>query len=201
VLDLGCGTGGNLGLLSRWGTVFGLDSWLPALRACPVQARGLVQGKATALPFADGSFGLVAMLGVVEHVKDDIAMLRQARRVCRPGGTILVLTSAFMLLWSEHDEANRHVRRYTANELREKAHRAGLKVRYISYQNSFLFPLVVLVRLAQRLRPPSAVPRIDMFPVPEPINTVLSGLLAFEGWLMRWTRLPAGVSLVAVLER
>ena len=200
VLDLGCGTGGNLALLSRWGPVTGLDGWHPALRACPAGAGALVQGQAQRLPFGDDTFGLVAMLGVLEHVADDEAALREARRVCRSGGTILLLTSAFTFLWSQHDEANRHVRRYTARELQNKAACAGLKARYVSYQNAFLFPVVAAVRLLQRLCPTGGEPRIDMFPMPEPINTVLAGLLALEGWLMTWTRLSVGVSLVAVLE-
>ena len=80
---------------------------------------------------------------------------------------------------------------------------AGLQVRYLSYQNAFLFPLVASVRLLQRLLPASGEPRIDMFPVPEPVNSALTGLLALEGRLMArpGIRFPAGVSLVAVLAR
>jgi len=201
VLDVGCGTGGNLSLLSDWGVVFGLEPWRPALMLCPPEARMLVQGTAEALPFRDGTFGLVAMLGVLEHVSDDLGMLRETRRVCRPTGTILLLTSAFMFLWSQHDEANRHVHRYTARQLREKVESAGLRVRRLSYLNFFLFPLAALVRLLQRLNPGRGAPRMDMFPVPEPFSTALAGLLALEGWLMQWLELPLGVSLVTVVER
>jgi SAM-dependent methyltransferase len=203
VLDVGCGSGGNLSLLSDWGPVTGLDPWYPALRACPAGQAHVVQGDARALPFADGTYGLVAMLGVLEHVADDVTVLREARRVCRPGGSILLLTSAFMFLWSQHDEANRHVHRYTAVELRARAASARLRVRYLGYQNAFLFLLVVSVRLLQRLLPPGGEPRIDMFPMPEPVNSALAGLLALEGRLMarQRVRFPVGVSLVAVLER
>ena len=201
VLDLGCGTGGNLGLLSGWGPVTGLEPWRPALTLQLSGAAELVQGTAETLPFRDDAFGLVAMLGVIEHVNDDVGMLREARRVCRPGGIILLLTSAFTFLWSQHDEANRHVRRYTARELREKAQGVGLQVRYSSYLNFFLFPVAASVRLFQRLSPRRGEPRMDMFPVPEPFNAALAGLLALEGRLMQWVRLPLGVSLVAVLER
>jgi SAM-dependent methyltransferase len=201
VLDLGCGTGGNVELLSRWGTVIGLDPWFAALQMCPTTAVTPVQGEAEALPFCDGAFDLIAALGVVEHIRDDIGMLREIRRICRPGGRILVLTSAFMFLWSQHDEANRHVRRYTARELCKKARHAGLRVCYLSYQNVALFPLSVGVRLLQRAFLPPGQARIDMFPVPEPINTLLARLLVLEGRLMRWVSFPCGVSLVAVLER
>jgi len=201
VLDLGCGTGGNLRLLSAWGTVVGVEPWRPALAFCPSGMAVLVQGTAEMLPFCDKTFGLVAALGVIEHVADDVKVLREMRRILRSDGTVLLLTSAFQFLWGRHDEANRHLRRYTARELREKAERAGLHVRFISYLNFFLFPVATLVRLFQRLLPRRGKAHLDMFPVPEPFNSVLAGLLALEGWLMRWVKLPWGVSLVAVLER
>ena len=201
VLDLGCGTGGNLELLSDWGPVCGFDPWRPALRLCPPGVAMLVQGTARNLPFRDGAFSVVAILGVLEHIADDVGVLCEARRICCPGGVIVVLTSAFMFLWSQHDDANRHVRRYTARQLREKVERAGLRVQRLSYLNFFLFPLAASVRLLQRLNPGRGTPRMDMFPVPEPFSTALAGLLALEGWLMQWLELPLGVSLVTVVER
>jgi SAM-dependent methyltransferase len=202
VLDVGCGTGGNLSLLTERGAVTGLDPWRPALLFCSAdKLSGLVQGEAEALPFKDGAFDLVTMLGVIEHVTDDMTMLREASRVCRSGGKMLLLTSAFMFLWSHHDEANHHVRRYTSRELWRKVTRLGLRVCRISYLNCFLFPVAAVVRLVQRVLPAHEESHLDMFPLPEPFNTGLAWLLAFEGWLMQWVALPFGVSIVAVLER
>jgi SAM-dependent methyltransferase len=200
VLDLGCGSGSNAPLLSRWGDLVGLDPWYAALRVLADRGLSVVQGVAGAIPFPDDTFEIVAMLGVLEHVHDDVAALAEAGRVCRPGGTILLLTSAFTFLWSGHDIANQHRRRYTAHQLHARARRAGLTVRYLSYQNALLFGPAVLVRLLQRLIPSSGPPRVDMFPMPEPINTLLASLLMLEGQLMRWLHFPFGVSLVAVLE-
>jgi SAM-dependent methyltransferase len=201
VLDVGCGSGGNLRLLADWGRVVGVDPWPPALHMCPPGAGALVQGWGQELPFADETFGLVAMLDVIEHVVDDMGLLREARRVCRPGGMLLVFTSAFRLLWSAHDEANRHVRRYTAGELRAKAERAGLRVCRLSYQCAFVFPLAAAIRLLQRLLPPQREVRVDMWPVPDPINAALAWLLSLEGKWIPWLSFPFGVGLVAVLER
>jgi SAM-dependent methyltransferase len=201
VLDLGCGTGGNLKMLAEWGNVVGLESSQSALALCPPGAALLTQGTAAGLPFRDGAFDLVAMLGVLEHVADDIGALREVRRVCRPGGSVLLLTSAFKALWSQHDEANRHVRRYRAYDLQLRAKSAGFSVRYASYLNFLLFPAAAVVRLMQRLISRRREPHLNMFPVPEPFSTVLAGVLALEGRLMQWVSLPFGVSIVMVLGR
>lgn len=213
VLDVGCGTGGNLDLLSAWGSVVALEPWAPALQSCSPDKALRVQGRAEALPFDDETFGLVAILDVLEHVVDDVGVLCEAGRVCHPSGAILLFTSAFMFLWSQHDEVNRHIRRYTARELQTKAQRAGLTVRRLSYANCLLFPLAAPIRLLQRLcgqlhsqrrgewRNQRNESHVDMFPVPEPLNSMLADLLALEGHCIRRARLPFGVSLVAVLGR
>jgi len=77
----------------------------------------------------------------------------------------------------------------------------GTVVRYASYLNFFLFPAAASMRLVQRLATRRSQPHQDMFPVAEPFNTVLAGVLATEGRMMRWASLPCGVSIVMVLGR
>jgi SAM-dependent methyltransferase len=202
VLDLGCGSGGNLPVLSPYGAVIGVDLAPAALELWHEQPAGLVLASATALPFAARTCRLVTMLGLVEHLDDDVRALDEAGRVCVSGGIVLLNTSAYMLLWSEHDEANRHVRRYRAQELANRGREAGLRVVRLSYANTFLFPVALTVRLAQRFlrrRSTRRVPRVDMFPVPEPLNRWLVQLLRLEAWLMDWIDMPFGVSILAVL--
>lgn len=201
VLDVGCGTGGNLNLLSQWGPVIGLEPSRIILDSDIAEAATLVQGKGEALPFRDATFGLVTLLGVIEHVMDDRQLLREVRRVCRENGTVLLLTSAFRFLWSQHDEANQHVRRYRAFELRQKAEGEGFAVLFLSYLNALLFPIALPIRLFQRLKPKARDPHLDMFPMPEPFNTLLANTLKLEGRLMPLMRFPVGVSLITVLKR
>lgn len=201
VLDVGCGTGGNLKLLSQWGPVIGLEPSKIILDSDTVEAAALVQGKGESLPFRDATFALVTLLGVIEHVKDDRLLLREVRRVCRQNGIVLLLTSAFGFLWSQHDEANQHVRRYRAFELRQKAEGEGFTVLFLTYLNALLFPIAVPIRLFQRLKPKARDPHIDMFSMPEPFNTLLANTLKLEGRLMPSMRFPVGVSLITVLKR
>jgi ubiquinone/menaquinone biosynthesis C-methylase UbiE len=202
VLDIGCGSGGNFPVLAPYGSVVGLDLASVALELWPEGAAGLVQANAVALPFDNSSFDLVTLLALVEHVDNDVGVLREAARVCKPEGIVMVNVPAFQALWTDHDEANRHVRRYRAGELERKARKAGLGIVTMSYANAFLFPIALVTRSIQRVQQRmvrQGTPRVDMFPVPEPLNSWLACLLDLEGLLMNWIRFPFGVSIVAVL--
>lgn len=201
VLDIGCGSGGNFPVLAPYGSVVGIDVAPVALELWPERPSGLVQANAIALPFKGESFDLVTLLALVEHVEDDIGVLQEAARVCRPEGIVMVNVPAYQFLWTDHDEANRHVRRYRARELKQKARAAGLEAVAVSYANTFLFPVAFVTRLLQRVQQRmvrKGTPRVDMFPVREPLNAWLAHLLSLEGKLMDWISLPFGVSIVAV---
>src|SRR6266567_2800474 len=113
ILDVGCGTGANIQMLSQFGSAEGVDVSTEALEFC--RARGLTnvkQGAAETLPHGDASFDLVTGLDVIEHLDDDVAGLREMRRVLRPGGRALLFVPAFMFLWGVQDDISHHRRRY-----------------------------------------------------------------------------------------
>src|SRR5260370_6683818 len=145
ILDVGCGTGANLELLARYGNAEGVDVSPDALAFC--RERGLQkvrQGEAEHLPYADASFDLVTGLDVVEHLDDDVAGLREMRRVLRPGGRVLLFVPAFMFLWGVQDDISHHRRRYTLKELTETVSAAGLRVERATYANiTFFFPVLL----------------------------------------------------------
>ena len=126
ILDVGCGTGANLEMLSQFGDAEGVDVSQEALAFC--RARGLERirhGEAERLPYEDESFDLVTALDVVEHLDDDVAGLCEMRRVLRPGGHALLFVPAFMFLWGVQDDVSHHRRRYTLSQLRRVVGQAG----------------------------------------------------------------------------
>lgn len=101
-------------------------------------------------------------------------------------------------MWSAHDAAHHHFRRYTKKRLEELFLRAGLEVQLLSYFNSLLFPLVAAARLAGKvMRKDSADDRLPSAPV----NAVLNTVFGFEAGLIGRLPMPFGVSLVAVVRR
>ena len=203
LLDAGCGSGQLLSLLSEFGEPTGVDPQ-PEFVACAA-ARGYdaVEGALPDLPFADATFAAVTCLDVLEHLPDDQAALTELARVTVPGGVLLVTVPAYEALWSSHDEANEHLRRYRARRLRPLAERSGWIAERLTYFNALLLPPAAAVRLAQRLRhPPRTEAASDLELTPRTLNRALEVPLRLEAALLRaGGRLPAGLSLLAVLRR
>src|SRR5205823_4390278 len=159
ILDVGCGTGANLEMLARFGDAEGVDVSADALAFC--RARGLTrvqEGAAEALPYPDAVFDLVTALDVVEHLDDDVAGLREMRRVLKPGACALMFVPAFSWLWGVQDDVSNHRRRYTLPQLRRAVAAAGLRVERATYANiTFIAPILFgrLLMRATGLRPAS----------------------------------------------
>jgi SAM-dependent methyltransferase len=205
-LDIGCGPGTHFPLLAeRAERVTGVD-----IAALPLQfvrasdaSVGLVRGDATVLPFADESFELVNAIGVVEHLDDDVAFLSELHRVLAPKGVALLLTSAFPWLWSEHDVANEHRRRYTFAGFERLTAAAGLETLRLTHLNFLLFPLLATGMLAHRacFGLEAKHPRRFMPRVPRVVNGLLSWTLRQETRLATRRSLPWGTSLIGVFQR
>ena len=203
ILDAGCGSGRTLQELVAYGTVAGLE--LDSDAAAMARGRGLgevVVGRLEELPWEDRSFDLITCLDVIEHTPDDGPALAELLRVTRSGGFLLVTVPAYQALWSRHDEANHHFRRYSRRSLRTAVTGAGWNVCRISSFNSLLLAPAAAVRLAQRRRGPADGGTTDLDVGPQWLNRVLEQPLRAEaGWLGHGGTLPAGLSLIAVLRR
>lgn len=212
IADIGCGFGGNIGTLKQYGRVVAIDVSAEALTAISLLSAAdqpvlRVQAAADALPFRANTFDVVALLAVVEHAGDDTRVLCESQRVTRPGGLQILLTSALMLLWSHHDVANQHQRRYRAAQLDAVQGAGGWRVLRTAYVNAFLFPAVLAVRLLQRLRrsvvrEQHAGGEYDMGPQLGVLGRIPESLLALEGWLFAggWLSMPFGVDLFSVSQ-
>jgi SAM-dependent methyltransferase len=203
VLDAGCGSGRTLDELQRYGEVHGIELDPEAAQAARARAAGEVRiGRLEELPWETDTFDLITCLDVIEHTPDDRVTLAELRRVCKQGGWLLVTVPAYQWLWSLHDEANHHYRRYRRATLRAAALAAGWRVERMTSFNSLLLAPAAAVRLAQRRRRPhnGYTPQIQLGPVW--LNTTLEQPLRLEArWLSRGRTLPAGLSLLALMRK
>lgn len=197
ILEIGCGTGHNLDMLGRFGTVDAVEMD-DAARAVASERLGRPAKMATLPELQDverGAYDLIALLDVLEHVEMDLASLESIATRLRPGGKMLLTVPAHPWMWSAHDEVNHHKRRYTKNGFRAVLETAGLKVELLSYFNSLLFPLAAAARVAGRLT--GKEDSDDKLP-PEPVNKALEFLFGLERYAIGRVPFPPGVSMVAI---
>lgn len=205
LLDIGCGTGAMLDMLSPFGSVVGADFAPQALEFC--RTRGdypLARADVRCLPFAEASFDAVTAMDVIEHIDDDKAATTEIFRVLRPGGRLFVTVPAYRFLWSEHDEALHHYRRYTAPHLKDLFQRVGFQVTRLSYTISSLFPPIAAYRFISNLLPKRRTggeKKADLVHVSHQVNAALLALCDWETRLVRHASLPFGVTVVCVAEK
>lgn len=185
--------------LRRYGRVRGMELSEEAVAYNREQGREVLQGVIEEMPFADGAFDLALALDVIEHVPDDLAALRELHRVLRPGGSLLTTVPALPLLWSPHDEANGHYRRYSLDGLHGRVEAAGFEVVTDTYFNTLLFPAVFIARSLGRLRRKSAAS--DLGEVPRLLNAFLEKTFSLEARLVGRVRLPVGVSALCLARK
>ena len=196
ILEAGCGTGGNLAMLARFGQVHGMEANADAIGFA--NAKNIAEVRAGFLPqdipFADKQFDLIALFDVLEHLDEDAASLRALRARLKPNGYLIATVPAYPWLWSEHDTVHQHKRRYVAKNLRAQVAAAGFHVTYLSYFNTWLLPLIAALRLVSGGKDSDAAMPSKW------LNTLLHKIFASEKFLLGNVTLPAGVSLLVVAQ-
>jgi SAM-dependent methyltransferase len=202
ILDAGCGTGLNLKYLQNYGDPVGLDISEEALAFSRVRGlSSLVCGSTDRLPFKSRVFDLVLALDVLEHVEDDNSAIREIYRILRQGGSLIVTVPAFMSLWSEHDLAVHHMRRYTRTEILDILQSGGFRIERASYWNFFLFLPVFAIRHMKRFSFTGAKKQTDLAELPPILNNFLVGLLRLERSIFGQFNLPIGISIICICKK
>jgi ubiquinone/menaquinone biosynthesis C-methylase UbiE len=202
LLDVGCGTGAMSARLAKWGRVVSADFSPLALSFS--RRRGLnhlVGADAMHLPFGSDSFDALIALDLLEHLPDDQAAICEFHRVLKPGGRVLALVPAYRHLWSEHDVALMHHRRYIRRELSERFAAAGFQLEKLSHTMTLLYPLVSLQRRLNARKPPHDPPQAAMPLFPSPVNAALTQMVTVENALARRLDFPFGVSILCIARK
>ena len=200
LLDIGCGAGGFLAFLGRYGHATGIEASPEAVEIASRSGADVRFGSLPGdIPVEQESVDVITLLDVLEHVEEDLDALRTIRDRLRPGGHLILTVPAFPFLWSGHDVVNEHKRRYVRSQLDERLRGTGFEVLRTSYFNTLLFPPIALLRILRR--PWDRDDRADEGRVPALLNGLLRRTFGAERWFLKWADLPFGVSLLAVARR
>jgi SAM-dependent methyltransferase len=210
ILDIGCGTGETLSFLKDYlpkPILYGVDSSPVAINYTKKRGhKNILKVDAKKLPFGNNTFDYILLLDVIEHIEDDTAILVEAKRVLKKKGKIIITTPALQFIWSEHDSAQGHFRRYVRRRIRKISKEAKLSIRRISYFNFFLSPAIIGIRLLSRFKPLIKYGKYDSklnFNIAKKplLNGPLKLIFVSEIKLMKLINYPFGISIFAVLQK
>ena len=193
LLEVGCGTGNVSSFLAKKGyIVTGCEYYSEAINMGWPGYRK-VQGNATNLKFGDNSLDIVGLFDVLEHFQDDITPLKEAVRVLKKGGIIVLTVPSREELWSHFDKEAMHKRRYT----KERLKRVFSDVRITPLLVEYMFMSLYLpVKFRSKRREYG-----DPFRINTLVNTLLKGLFDIERSISKCIPLPIGTSLIAIAQR
>ncbi len=201
ILEAGCGTGGNLQMLKGFGSVSTFEpdgdarGYATEKSGLEIQSGFMPQD----IPFKNESFDLVVAFDVLEHVKHDTESLTALSERLSEDGQLLITVPALPFLWSGHDELHHHHRRYTKQHLKTVLEKAGYKVEKISYFNSFLFPMIAMIRSLNKVLGRNS--HSDESMPSKWLNSLLTTVFSSEKTFLKFISFPVGVSLIAVAHK
>lgn len=202
ILEIGSGTGANLGLLSEFGSVTGLEMSGEAIafasrRAQSLHCVTLRQGICPQdLSEIGKHFDLICLFDVLEHIDEDAETLRRLAHILKPGGRLMVTVPANQWMWGPHDVQLHHKRRYSRASLSKCCGAANVSIDRITFFNSLLFPLAAGVRVFDRVMGREEAAGLEV-PV-DVLNKTFAKVFGAERVLLRHLDLPWGLSLLLV---
>lgn len=199
ILDVGCGTGANLEMLSQYGDAEGVDVSDDALEFCRSKGLKVSKGLAESLPYNDGTFDITTALDVIEHLDDDIAGLKEMYRVTKSGGYSVFFVPAFMWLWGVQDDISNHRIRYTRKQIVERIEKAGYKVTRSTYANFTFFAPILGGRTLMKLTgiKPESENNVNI----SALNGIFGKIFSAERHILKNVDIPLGVSIVVVARK
>lgn len=202
ILNVGCGTGGTIDMLEKFGRVENVDISDDAIAFMNKMGyKNITKVDGVELPYKDKSYDVVGAFDVLEHIDDHVGALKEWRRIIKDDGAIVITVPAYQWLWSEHDVSLHHQRRYTTKSLMDAAAKAGLKPEKRSYAISFSLPLVAGFRFMNKALGRKTNSETSYVAVPAGVNRLFTKFLKVEARLHQKVSLPAGTSVVTILRK
>jgi len=204
ILEIGCSSGQLIDVLKgdKYSEITGIDISKEAVQLCQCRnMRDIIQMDGSRMGFKRGKFDLIIASDILEHMDNDFHVIKEWRRVLKENGEIVAFVPAFKFLWSDHDEVNKHFRRYSKRELISLFEESGFEVVRVSYWNFFFFFPVLIVRLIKRKIIKFSKPKDELFRMNKIVNQFLVALLKVENIHANCFNLPLGLSLFIIAKK
>ena len=204
ILEIGCGTGEITQSLMEFGNVKGIDISEEAINFC--KERNLVNvvlGDINNLDISQEKekYDFILALDVLEHIQDDLETMRRAHIMLKKDGYFIVNVPAHKFLWSEHDEALHHKRRYHSVEIKQKLKDTGFEiVKYSYFVTTAFFPIFV-IRTLTTLFKRNAYPKTSYIALPGFLNSFAIKVMDVEAKLLTKMKLPIGTTITVVAKK
>jgi len=201
ILEVGCGTGGNLPLLTEFGQVSAFEMNPQALIIAQERMASKCQINYGCcpedVPFLNQRFDLICLFDVLEHIDDELQTLTQLQTILEEDGRLLITVPLHDWLFSNHDKFLHHKRRYSLNRFKDLILQSNLQIERISYFNFFLFPAAIMIRIKERLFNTHSGDRLpNKF-----TNTILKFIFTSEKYFLKYFDLPIGLSLICSVKK
>jgi SAM-dependent methyltransferase len=208
ILEIGCGNGFVLKGLSGFEkhTLSGADIHIQGLKYSKERLPDIefVQLDATKMPF-ENQYHAIGAFDMLEHIDDDLAVIKNVHRALISGGTFLVTVPQYQWMWSNMDDLDQHKRRYSKKELKLKLAQHGFELQYLSSFVFILFPLMMASRFLKRdkkFRQRSFDDKLTELRLNPVLNFMLGLIMRIDELFIKMgLSLPFGGSLIAVATK
>ncbi len=201
ILEVGCSGGPLLKYLIDKGfnNVYGIDISKKAIVYCKKRRLNNVFAiDGTKTKFKDNYFDIIISSDLLEHIKNDYKALSEWNRILKQGGKLIIFVPAFSFLWSKHDEANYHHKRYSKLELIKLIKNANFQIEKSSYWNFILFFLSSILKIIQRIKNKKSDHLFEVNPI---LNNILILILKLENQIIKKFNLPFGISVFVIVKK
>ena len=199
ILEIGCGSGGLLKLLSKYGNLSAIElDDFSREKASEKKVCKVIKGKLPNNISNKTCYETIFLFDVLEHIEEDKNSIKKINELLSEHGLFILTVPAYMFLWSYHDKTSHHKRRYSMSELTILLDSCGFNIKYSSYFNMILLPLIVIVRLLNKLL---GNQDDDLKKEKKIINHILKFLFSLESMFLPKFSFPFGVSIFIICQK
>ena len=205
ILDIGCGTGTELKILSRFGQITALDINKEALELAKKNNCQIILADIEKYDLDNNYYDAVCCFDILEHLENDQQAIKNIFNSLKKGGYFLFTVPAYQFLFSSHDIVLGHQRRYSKKEIALKLKKAGFKMVKLDYWNSLLFPAIFAIRITKKIFIKISnknIHKSDLKNYNKYIEQILFYILNLENKLMPYNiKLPFGLTIYGIAKK